>query len=356
MRILLFGDFSGYHKNLKVGLESLGHNVNIASDGNKWKKIEGADINLDFSKRKFPKIYLRLYLLFKIYLFIGYDVIQIMSPDYLYLRSFPRKIFFKLLKFFNKKIFLLAAGSDGYYWKYGRKNLRYSIHNDHLKIDLKLDKHPKESKRYFQFNKYIADNCDGIIPIVYDYSICYEGHKNLLKIIPIPLDFKSVDYKKNIVKKKLIVFHGLSLSRNGFKGTHYIKEAFDYLRKKYDNDLELIIKGEMALKDYLLLMKKANVVIDQVNSYSVGLNGLYAMAMGKVLLGGAEPESLTSLGVNSTPVINIKPHVKNIITNIEKLVNEKEKISEIGFKSRKFVEKHHDPKKIASQFIKAWES
>ena len=39
-------------------------------------------------------------------------------------------------------------------------------------------------------------------------------------------------------------------------------------------------------------MKKANIVIDQTSCYSTGVNALIAMAQGKVVLGGAEPDPI----------------------------------------------------------------
>ena len=39
MKILLLGDYSAVHKNLKEGLCSLGHEVDFASNGDGWKKI-----------------------------------------------------------------------------------------------------------------------------------------------------------------------------------------------------------------------------------------------------------------------------------------------------------------------------
>lgn len=90
----------------------------------------------------------------------------------------------------------------------------------------------------------------------------------------------------------------------------------------------------MPLDKYLDVMRKTNIVIDQTNSYSLGVNGIYALAMGKVVLGGAEPESLKSLGVENSPVINIKPNAKSIVDEIEKLIDKKDSIETIGNESR----------------------
>ncbi|GAB6034742.1 hypothetical protein JCM17795_09440 [Galenea microaerophila] len=52
----------------------------------------------------------------------------------------------------------------------------------------------------------------------------------------------------------------------GFKSTKYIEKAFDYLSKNYPNDIGLIIDGKMPIEQYLNLMRKTNILIDQVNS------------------------------------------------------------------------------------------
>ncbi|MDC3312134.1 glycosyltransferase, partial [Alphaproteobacteria bacterium] len=283
---------------------------------------------------------------------IGYDIVQIISPDVLFTSYFPRKLFFNILRKFNSKIFLLAAGSDAYFWKYGRQRLRYGPFEDTLKYDLKSSTHPSEKEKYIDFNTFLADSVDGIIPVMPEYEICYYGHKNLLSTIPMPINTEKIKYEKNLVRDKICIFHGLN--RYGFKGTRHIEEAFDILKKKYPNDLELIIDGHMPLKDYLELIRKTNILIDQTNFYSVGVNGLYGMALGKVTLGGAETESLDSLGVENSPCINIKPDPLNIVNEIEKLMAKRQEISDIGLKSRKFIEEVHGHRKIAQKYLDTW--
>ena len=48
MNILIVGEFSGFSKNLKVGLNELGHKVSIMSTGDNFKKIkiDESDINI----------------------------------------------------------------------------------------------------------------------------------------------------------------------------------------------------------------------------------------------------------------------------------------------------------------------
>ena len=188
---------------------------------------------------------------------------------------------------------------------------------------------------------------------MYEYEVSYRSEPNkLLTTIPIPINTKKVEYQENIIGNKLTIFHGLT--RYGFKGTRHIEDAFMYLSNKYPHDLELIIDGKMPLDKYLQLMRRTNVVIDQMYSHSLGVNGVYAMAMGKVVMGGAEQESLKSLGVLSSPVINLSPNAQSIIDNVEKLLANKDRIVSIGLESRQFAEKVHAHTKVAQQYIDTW--
>ena len=52
MKILLWGDYSGVHQDLKSALLELGHNVIIASTGDDYKKFSN-DIFIDIDRRNF---------------------------------------------------------------------------------------------------------------------------------------------------------------------------------------------------------------------------------------------------------------------------------------------------------------
>ena len=51
MKILLVGEFSRFHNNLKDGLLQLGHEVVLASTGDGWRKLP-SDINWTAKKFK----------------------------------------------------------------------------------------------------------------------------------------------------------------------------------------------------------------------------------------------------------------------------------------------------------------
>ena len=136
MRILLLGEFSALHKNLKEGLLELGHDVDIASMGDGWKSINrDIDLSADggFLVSRIKKLIKRYRLLKMVK---KYDIVQLINPFELHNKAIPNRLYFKKLIQNSKKFFLLAAGSDAYFWRYGRSKLKYGPFDDVLKYDL----------------------------------------------------------------------------------------------------------------------------------------------------------------------------------------------------------------------------
>jgi hypothetical protein len=350
MKILLLGEFSAFHKNLQVGLREHGHDVTLASSGDGFKQVRG-DIN--YPKIKSYSFTGKMKYRYKYFQFIkkinNYDIVQLISPNIFPARGFPFKEAFNSLKTKNKKVFLVAAGSDALYWTIAKKKMRYGPFSDVLKYDLNKEKSSFQSMYNLNRDTWIADNVDGIIPCAYEYKISYDSFSKIRNPIPIPLDLTSIKLKVNKVNNQVKIFHGLS--RYGFKGTRHIESAFKKLNKKYGSLISLKIDGKMNLNSYLQVLDKANIIIDQVNTFSYGVNAVYGLAMGKVVMGGAEPECKEILDVDELPVINLLPNPDHIVEKVSKIIDEKESIVNIGNRSRIFVEKLHDCRKIAEKYL-----
>ena len=357
MKILLLGDFSALHKNLKEGLLELGHEVVVAAHGDGFKKIP-ADISFDpYFSGRFGNVERAFRPLTKLNQMKGFDVVQLINPLYFYHEKlpyslFPTEYFLNHIIKKNKKFYILAAGDDAFFWHYGRRQLAYGPFDDFLKYDVNSDFFFMQSEASLKINEKIVDRSSGVIPVMYEYEISYKNSPKRLPTIPLPMNVNKIKYTDNRINKKLVVFHGLN--RYGFKGTRYVEGAFEILRNKYPNDLELIIDGNMPIGEYLNLMSRTNVVIDQVNSHSLGMNGVYALAMGKVVLGGAEPASLQSIGVNRSPVINLRPSVSSIVESVEQLLDQRCNLQEMGARSRVFAEKVHGHIHVAERYVETW--
>lgn len=356
MKILLVGEFSGFYSTLKAGLLEHGHEVKIASTGDSWRKISN-DIEL-IPRWMNSKIFnLHRYFLPAINQnkLFGHEIVQfinpaILSPVNIFNSHLGRKIIER-----SEKSFLSACGDDYYYYK-NRGNLKYNPLDDSKRIDFNGKKLSIEYKWYKKWNIELAKKVNGIIPVMYEYSQAYKNIENisLRKSIALPVDLKKVVYVGcgKSLKKKISIFHGLN--REGFKGTKYIREAFLILEKRYAKVATFTIEGKIPYGNYIDYLAQFDIVIDQVNSYSSGMNGIIAMALGKVVVGGAEEESLQEFNLTSSPIINIKPNVNDIVDKISNLIDNKINLEAIGFSSRQFAVNNHCSLKIAAQYIEEW--
>lgn len=353
--IYLLGEYSGLYTNLKKGLNDLGCKVVLVSNGDGFKSIEG-DVNIQVSKSNSKIINnimrgLYTYRAIKQLNIEENDIVQIINLNFFSL-GFAGKTM-KLLSNKTNNLYLSAVGDDFQYLK-NSESMRYSPFQDvrrSIRFNLKLILN-------YYLQSRIMPKIKRIIPGMYDYAIAYRDGKynnKTTKTIQFPLDSSNIDYTENKVKNdKVLVFHGLN--REDFKGTKHIREAMEKIKKDYPRDVEIVIDGKMPLKDYLTILKEANVIIDQALSYSYGMNALYSMAMGKVVLSGNELECQSEFNRTDIPIINILPEADDIYRKIESLILEKSLINVVGRKSRVFVEEFHDHVKVAQMYLNVWEA
>lgn len=349
---MLIGEYSGFHQNLRDGLLELGHEAIVAGRKDGKKKIS-VDIDLDAVHAGLAGKFERVW---KSYRFANsvrnYDVIQLINPW-----VFPKGLglndaLIRQILANNPNAFLSACGDDAIFVMKGAKQLRYHPFKEAIEYDFNALKHPADNDRDLIWNEKLASAVKGIIPIGYEYAAGYNSCSNLRSCIPLPVNIQKIKYRENKIRGKITVFHGLN--RYGFKGTRHIEAAFEMLKSKYPNDVDFVIAGGVPLVEYLELLEKTNIIVDQTNSYSCGMNAAYAMAMGKIVMGGAEPETLKAYGADDSPVINILPDSKDIVRKIENLLDSRNSFAEHGWQSRKFAETYHNHVTVADQYVKTW--
>ncbi len=354
MRVLLVGEFSGFFYNLKKGLQENGVECHLISNSDFWKKIEGSDFALFNSSpakgiRRFYNIAVEPFLHRR--QFAGYDVVQFVNP--IVYSQFINTAMFSSFKKRNKKIFISIAG-DCYsvYKAYKEGAFDYYIYDNNPEICVRYEKGIKSFFLKRNENRVLS-KANGIIPIMHEYAVGVKNRNNTTPIIPIPFDFSAIKYEPNtIIDNKVVIMHGII--REKTKGSEYIIEALQIVKKRHPDDVDVIIDGKKPLSEYLKQLYKVNILIDQCKENCYGMNALYAMAEGRIVLGGATRQSLEELGVTDCPVINIEPNVDQIVSKIELLLKRKNEFQKLGEEGRKYVETVHNYKTVASRYIDLW--
>lgn len=359
MRILLIGEYSGVHSNLAYALRKLGHDVVVASDGDGWKNYQ-RDIEYVFNDSKWS----RVRHLLEVFLgkFKGFDVVQVINYQMLVLSA--HKIFNELLInqiLTGNKSFFLGAYGDDYFWVNSciEKQFKYSQFS-HLKnaINCVDEIHTNDLGKLN--NTLIARRANGIIAGLYEYYHAYDlaGYNKKLTFIPFPIIIEDHPYKKNNVAKgeKIKIFMGVQKHRSSWKGSDVLLKCLNEFVSNHPDEVELFVAENVPFDKYKKMYSDCNILVDQLYSYSPAMNALNAMAQGKIILGGGEPECYALYNEDENfPIINITPDEKQIQEALNSLLLNKDKFELMGKASHDFVLKHHNSINVAKRYLKAWQ-
>ena len=342
--VLVFGDYSGYGKSLVKGFRMIGYHSDVLSfGGDGFKKIEG-DLNF-FSNNRLYKLINFIKLIPKI---LSYKNILIMNPVFLDFRFLGPLIIF-LAKIKKTRLILLACGDDVEFIKQGIKgNL---VNWPYCDCELPSKKH-FQSNRQLIIHKMIAKYCDFIIPAMYDYRQAWalsQYKSKVTETIPLACDGKLCDINE-IENKKLTIMHGIN--REDFKGTKVIKEALNRIEKEYKSSVVIVYPEKLSLKDYLKLLGKVDISIDQTKSNSYGMNAIYCMLNGHVVLAPASNLFINDLSLSFCPIISIDNDAEDIYFKLKLLIENKNELIELKRKTQKYAVDIHSPEVIAKKISK----
>lgn len=372
MKILLIGDASNYHNALSVGLSRLGHEVTVASNGSRWMDT-ARHIDLRRSGGKFggALLWVRLNTLLASRL-KGYDVVQLVNPIFLELK--PKRVasLFRKLKRDNGGVFLTALGTDTAYlrmamgknsplgyseWQIGgyAAPLAESARGEQLKSWLR--------DPLLSHAEMVYENVDGVVSALYEYHLSMKGvvPDDKLTYGGIPIDVESIEFdSRGFDSTPLKVLAPYHSGREFEKG---IDVLMDIAEKIPGIDLQPVTGLKFA--DFVKRLRESDVVLDQYYSYTPATTALMAMAMGKIVVTGAEPEFEDFIG-GQVPAFNASPFNNDEIREFLVAAREGKKSgreSEIEFKgkiiggssAREFVKHQNDTEVVAARFIDFWQ-
>lgn len=357
MRILLLGEYSNVHATLAAALRRLGHEVVLASNGDFWKNYP-RDVDLRRTSGHLGGIKLWLKVQSCLPRWKGYDVVQLINPMFLELKSERLFNIFRYLRRYNGSVFLGAFGMD-YYWVHENitsKPLRYSDFNygEHLREDwvAMAERNdwigtPKE-----KLNKMIANDCDGIIAGLYEYWACYHPlFPDKTTFIPFPICPASNQNVAEIVHQPLRIFVGISRNRSVYKGTDIMLAAAKAVKEEFPERVALRVVEGVPFNEYVRLMQDSDVILDQLYSYTPAMNALEAMNQGIVVVGGGEPENYSILNEHELhPIVNVLPTYDSVYQQLKMLALHPENIAELKRQSKAYIRRHHDWIRVARQY------
>jgi glycosyltransferase involved in cell wall biosynthesis len=373
MRILLVGEYSGFHNALKHGLQQLGHEVTLVGDGDGFKRFP---VDIEVGSSYFEQSWLHRKIKVGWWKLTGrnledrlklahfresenrlknHDIIQFINSNPFGCEPDIEKVMIDFLIENNTTSFLIACGDDYEYAKYlTEEHLGYSI----LEV-VKQD--PKNKKELFHTYKYLGDGyrdnyyntlkaSEKIIPSNVDYAMALKNQEKATAIIPAAINCSKFQLKLNENIDCIHIFMGINRGNYWKKGINYFEEALEIIQKKYGNKVQVTIAESLPYQEYITRYKSAHILLDQVLCYDQGYNALEAMAQGKVVFSGGSEFYLKAHHLDAIPVIDAQPDVAYLVDQLSLLIDQPEKILQIGKAARKHVLEHHDSVRIAKTY------
>ena len=379
MKILLIGEYSGFHNSLKKGLQQLGHTVVLVGDGDNYKNYP-VDISTKpvwFSKYYIPRKFKNaIYTLFKIDLlkveqgvryqflkskFKNYDVVQLINSDALFTYPWLAKSVLQSIFKHNKSVVLSACGDDTHFVNWLLNNDKpYNLLTPlkHKKVTASAFKYTLKytSKAYRSQYSYVVNNVDAIIPTDMDYLLSLKGNLKTTKLIPTPIDLNALEFPSELPTTPIHIFHGISNSNYIKKGNAYFEDALKSIKENYKDQVKITSTYSLPYNEYVRANNSAHIHLDQIYSYDQGYNALEAMAKGKVVFTGAERCFYEHYNLQEDVCINAKPDVAYLVEKLSELIENPKKIASIGYNAKLFVSKHHNLETVSKQYIEVYNS
>lgn len=329
---------AGVCSRLKHGFDSIGVKSRFYSFDKHIYKYNSDKI-INYSGIRLVRIFQKMALMLE--LIISYDYFIFVTPNSI----LPNFRDIKILKFFGKKTMMIFTGCDVRIpekvaqFKWNPCSNCTQEYQDFVgcRIDYKL-----------RITKQIEELFDII-------SCPMEASGNLTKksypgFFPVDLskfpDEKFRDYSFN---KTLKILH--APTNETYKGSKYIYETVEKLKQKYN--FEFKVCKNISIEELYKEMANSDIIIDQMLLGGYGFVSIEAMAMYKPVITYFRDE-IWDIIKDDCPVYNANPDT--LYDVLESIIKNPRQLYEAGKKSRQFVEKYWEEKKVAEEYYQLFQN
>ena len=395
MKILLIGEASFLHNTLKKGLVERGHRVTTMSDGNGWHDApRDIDLRRDGRWGKLGGLRVVWQLLRHLPQLCGNDVVQIHNYQFVPLMYRWNTLLLRFLKLTNRRVVKGCFGDDPQifrrqaqgvpaysdtYWSGQLQNAE--LHRDRI---AEVVEHGAEAS--WRKTTHMAD---ALVACLYEYWLDYNEPPYAAKLhyIPLPMECEEMvrwcdgemvkcvgndalspshpndsQLPTNLTTSPphpLTILIGLQPKRDFMKGAMKIAAFVEEVARRHPGKVQIKYVEGVPYVEYMHLLAEADVLVDQLYSYTPSMNSLAAMARGTVVIGGGEEEYYGFIGEKTLrPIINVRPDVpdEENIAAIERALFTDGTLERMAQESIQFVHKYHDYRHVAEQYEQLYRS
>ena len=346
MKILLIGEASFLHNTLKKGLVERGHRVLTMSDGNGWHDApRDIDLRRDGRWGKLGGLRVVWQLLRHLPQLCGNDVVQIHNYQFVPLMYRWNTLLLRFLKLTNRRVVKGCFGDDPQIFRrqaqgvpaYSDTSWSGQLQNAELHRDRIAEVIEHGAEASWCKTTHMAD---ALVACLYEYWLDYNEPPYAAKLhyIPLPMECEEMvrwcdgemvkcvgndtlspshpndsQLPTNLTTSPphhLTILIGLQPKRDFMKGAMKIAAFVEEVARRHPGKVQIKYVEGVPYDEYMHLLAEADVLVDQLYSYTPSMNSLAAMARGTVVIGGGEEEYYEFIGEKTLrPIINVRPDV-----------------------------------------------
>lgn len=364
MRILMLGDYSNLHACLAAELRKRGNEVTLVSDRGGYMRTD-ADMELSRHPGAIGSFRYLYRVMATLPSWTGYDVVQLINPQFLHLKPSKLRVIFDILKKNNRSVFLTLCGNDHFFVKDATEAELFRFSEFRIGSNpapLVLADPSRESgwlsASHASYTRHLYDNIDGAMSVLPEYDMSARRHMDSQKVLftNLPVNLEHLPYSEMKPEAPVKILVGMRGNMEIQKGTARLLEICRALSHEMPGECEVKAVCNLPLSEYLRELAGSHIVIDQLYSYSPATNALQTMALGRITASGAQPEYYDYIGETSRPIFCLSPLEDNeeIKSRLKNLILNKEAMIKMAHEGRKLVERHNDVKTIAPLFEEHW--
>ena len=361
MRILLLGEASFVQSTLRKEFEKAGHHVVLVSAGCIWDCPRDIDVGRNMRWGKLSGLKVLWTIVRHLRVFMGNDIVQMNDFHTMPLKLGWNRLFFKFVKRFNKHVVRGCWGDDRQVFHAQAQGvLAYSdTHIGTMPINIEQNKWRIAEQNLPEFRRCFDEvnkHADAFAACLYEYFIYYdtEEYGQRLHYLPLPIEIPPADSIS--VKGRqwpITVLVGIQRRRDFIKGASIIADLVERIAAEHPDKVVVNRVYDVPYDEYCRMLEEADVLVDQLYSYTPAMNALAAMARGTVVIGGGEEDYYRFIGEEELrPIINVRPHDDEY--NMQVLRNAlltPGRISELSVQSAAFVRKYHDARDVSRKYL-----
>lgn len=302
-----------------------------------------ADVILKSSKNKYLNLIQRIRFFMKIS--NKFDVIHY-SWGSMLIQARKYNLFGLDLKYFKNKGKVIAVtfqGSDARQARYCVDNYETTFYTEKDAFEQKED----DERRAFRI-KFYDENAD----------LIYAINPDLMNVLPARAKFRPytklqpeewVPHYSNYQKERTVILH--APTKRHVKGTDYIVNAVEKLQSEGYN-IEFLLLENIPNSKVIEYYKKADLVIDQLLVGWYGGFAVECMALGKPVMCYIRESDMKHIPAQMNkdmPIIRVNK--ETLYEQLKKVLDNKQDLETVAYKSREYIETWHDPKIIARGII-----